>query len=68
MTTRNATQAKRAVGESASGLQDVIDSADEFLASLRDQQGEAVDRLRTRVAASAKTARERLADPGRVRV
>jgi len=60
MTKRAAKQAKQAVAESAAGLQDVIDSADEFLETLRDQQGEAVDRLRTKMAASVKTAHERL--------
>lgn len=60
MTKRTARQAKQAVAESASGLQSVIDSADELLESLRDQQGEAVDRLRTKIAASVKTARDRL--------
>jgi len=50
----------RAEAESAAGLQGVIDSADEMLESLRDEQGEAVDRLRTRVAASVQSARERL--------
>lgn len=58
MTKRTAT--RRAVAESASGLQVIIDSADELLESLRDQQGEAVDQLRTRVAANVKSARERL--------
>lgn len=58
MTKRTAT--RRAVAESASGLQGIIDSADELLESLRDQQGEAVDQLRTRVAANVKSARERL--------
>jgi ElaB/YqjD/DUF883 family membrane-anchored ribosome-binding protein len=62
MTKRTAKQAKRAVAESASGLQGVIDSADELLDSLRDQQGEAVDRLRTKIAASVKAARDRLED------
>jgi len=60
MTTRTAKQAKQAVAESASALQGVIDSADEFLESLRDQQGEAVDRLRTRIAANVQSARRRL--------
>jgi ElaB/YqjD/DUF883 family membrane-anchored ribosome-binding protein len=58
MTKQTATH--RAVAESASGLQGIIDSADELLESLRDQQGEAVDQLRTRVAANVKSARERL--------
>lgn len=55
-------QAKQAVADSAAGLQDVIDSADELLESLRDQPGEAVDRLRTKIAASVQAARGRLDD------
>jgi len=54
------TSRRRAAPESVSGLQGVIDSADELLESLRDQQGEAADRLRTKVAASVQSARERL--------
>ena len=46
--------------DNASGLQDVIDSAEEFLESVRDQQGAAVDRLRERVSATMGAARDRL--------
>jgi hypothetical protein len=46
MTKRRAKQAKKSVGTAASELQSVIDSAEELLESLRDQQGAAVDRLR----------------------
>ena len=60
MTKRAAKRAKQALAESASGLQDVIDSADELLESLRDEQGEAVERLRTKIAASVTSAQERL--------
>ena len=60
MARTEATRAKRTVSGAAAGLQDLIDSADELLSNLRDQQGEAVDALRDRVSATAASARRRL--------
>jgi len=57
---RTAKHAKRAVAESASSLQSVIDSAGELLESIQDQQGAAVEQLREKVSGAAKVARDRL--------
>jgi ElaB/YqjD/DUF883 family membrane-anchored ribosome-binding protein len=62
MTTRHAMHAKRAVADSASGLQNLIDSSEEVLESLKDQQGAAVDRLRERLSATMRVAQHRLSD------
>ena len=58
--TRTARTAKRAVGNAAAGLQDLIESADELLSDLHDQQGAAVNALRKRVSHTAAVARRRL--------
>jgi ElaB/YqjD/DUF883 family membrane-anchored ribosome-binding protein len=55
-------QAKQSVGTAASELQGMIDSAEELLESLHDQQGAAVDRLREKISATVSNARNRLAD------
>ena len=60
MAKRTTKQARKAVADSATGLQHVIDSAEELLESLRDQQGAAVDQLRAKVSATVKDARDRL--------
>ena len=60
MAKRTTRQARKAVAVSATGLQHVIDSAEELLGSLRDQQGAAVDQLRAKVSATVNNARGRL--------
>lgn len=55
-----ATRAAR--GRAYSGLQTIIDSAEDLLESVRDETGEAVEDLRARVSAAAASARERLAE------
>jgi ElaB/YqjD/DUF883 family membrane-anchored ribosome-binding protein len=59
---RGARQAKNSVDNAASGLQEFIDSAEDLLEGLQDQQGVAVERLRAKVSATISSARERLAD------
>jgi ElaB/YqjD/DUF883 family membrane-anchored ribosome-binding protein len=60
MTKHKARQAKRAIADSASGLQDLIDSAEDLLESVRDQPGEVADQLRSKVSSTLKSARARL--------
>ena len=62
MAKRRAMQAKNSVSTAESGLQDVIESAEELLENLHDQQGAATDRLRERISATLSSARERLAN------
>ncbi len=62
MTRRPAQRAKKTIAESASGLQSVIDSAEEALESLKDQQGAAAERIRERISATLDKARQRLDD------
>jgi ElaB/YqjD/DUF883 family membrane-anchored ribosome-binding protein len=62
MTKRTTKHAKKAVADSASGLQHVIDSAEDLLESLRDQQGEAVDHLRARISTTIQNARDRIGE------
>jgi ElaB/YqjD/DUF883 family membrane-anchored ribosome-binding protein len=57
-----ARQAHKSVADAASGLQDLIESAEELLENIRDEQGAAVDRLRDKISASVSNARDRLAD------
>ncbi len=62
MTVRHAMHAKRVVADSTSGLQTLIDSSEDLLESLKDQQGAAADRLREKVSATMKVAQRRLSD------
>jgi ElaB/YqjD/DUF883 family membrane-anchored ribosome-binding protein len=62
MTAWHAMHAKRVVADSASGLQNLIDSSEDLLESLKDQQGAAADRLREKVSATMKVAQRRLSD------
>jgi ElaB/YqjD/DUF883 family membrane-anchored ribosome-binding protein len=62
MAKRRAMQAKNSVEHAASDLQDLIESAEDLLESLQEQQGAAVERLRTKVSATITSARARLAD------
>ncbi|HEY6923215.1 MAG TPA: DUF883 family protein [Steroidobacteraceae bacterium] len=62
MTARHAMHAKRVVADSASGLQNLIDSSEEVLESLKDQQGAAVERLREKLSATMRVAQKRLSD------
>ena len=57
-----AMHAKKSIGDTASNLQDLIDSAEELLEDLKHQQGEAVERLRDKVSATISDARERIAE------
>ena len=67
MATRTATgsrRARQANRTAASGLQQLIDAAEEMLEDLRGQSGAAVEAMREKVSASAEAARERLAELG----
>jgi ElaB/YqjD/DUF883 family membrane-anchored ribosome-binding protein len=57
-----AMHAKKSIGDAASGLQDLVDSAEDLLTDLKDQKGEAVERLREKVSTTISDARQRLAD------
>ena len=60
MTSKRARQSKKKVSEAASGLQDLIDSAEELLESMKEQQGVAAEKLREKIAATLENARARL--------
>ncbi|HEX4268301.1 MAG TPA: hypothetical protein VHY36_10465 [Steroidobacteraceae bacterium] len=62
MAKRRTKHANAAVADTATGLQDLIDSAEELLESLRDQQGAAVELLRAKVSATIGNARERIGE------
>lgn len=62
MANRTAKQAKRRVADSATELQHVIDSAEELLESLRDQEGATVEKVRAKVSAAIKNARDRIGE------
>jgi ElaB/YqjD/DUF883 family membrane-anchored ribosome-binding protein len=62
MAKRRAMQAKNSVDNAASGLKDLIDSAEDLLESLKDQQGATADQLRAKVAATISSAQNRLSD------
>jgi ElaB/YqjD/DUF883 family membrane-anchored ribosome-binding protein len=62
MAKRRSKQVKQTVADSASGLQNVIDSAQELLENLRDQQGAAVDRVREKISETIKNAQSRLGE------
>ena len=53
-------RAKRAVADSASGLQSMIDSAAELLESVKDQQGAVAAQLREKLSDTIDKARDRL--------
>lgn len=60
MTSKRARQSKKKASEAASGLQDLIDSAEELLESMKEQQGVAAEKLREKIAATLENARARL--------
>jgi ElaB/YqjD/DUF883 family membrane-anchored ribosome-binding protein len=60
MTTKRAKQAKRKVSDAASGLQDLIDSAEGLLESVKDQPGAAAEKFREKLSDSVESARDRL--------
>jgi ElaB/YqjD/DUF883 family membrane-anchored ribosome-binding protein len=62
MAKRTPKRTKKAIAESASALQDVIDSAEELLESLKDQPGAAVQRAREKISTTLKMPRDRLED------
>lgn len=60
MASKRARQSKKKVSEAASGLQDLIDSSEELLESMKEQQGVAAEKLREKIAATLENARARL--------
>ena len=60
MTSKRARQSKKKVSQAASGLQDLIDSAEDLLESMKEQQGAAAEKLREKIAATVEDARARL--------
>jgi ElaB/YqjD/DUF883 family membrane-anchored ribosome-binding protein len=60
MATKRKTHAKKKVSEAASGLQSLIDGAEDMLETLKDQQGAAAEKLREKVSATLENARGRL--------
>jgi ElaB/YqjD/DUF883 family membrane-anchored ribosome-binding protein len=60
MATKRAKQSKKKVSAAASGLQDLIDSAEELLESMKEQQGAAAEKLREKISETLENARGRL--------
>jgi ElaB/YqjD/DUF883 family membrane-anchored ribosome-binding protein len=60
MATKHAKQTKKKVADAASGLQDLIESAEDLLESVKDQQGAAAEKLREKVSETVQSARTRL--------
>ena len=60
MSTQRAWQAKKTVADAGSGLQDLIERAEDLLESMKDQQGAAVETLRSKVSETIQSARTRL--------
>jgi ElaB/YqjD/DUF883 family membrane-anchored ribosome-binding protein len=60
MASKRARQSKKKVSEAASGLQDLIDSSEELLESMKEQQGVAAEKLREKITATLENARARL--------
>jgi ElaB/YqjD/DUF883 family membrane-anchored ribosome-binding protein len=52
----------KAISDSSAGLDDLIESGEELLESLKDAQGEAADKLRAKVSSAVKNARARVKD------
>jgi ElaB/YqjD/DUF883 family membrane-anchored ribosome-binding protein len=55
-------QARGAASAAASGLQEVIDSAEDLLKDFAGQSGAAAEAMREKISATAEAARSRLAD------
>jgi ElaB/YqjD/DUF883 family membrane-anchored ribosome-binding protein len=62
LASKTAKRLKKKVADAASGLQDLIDSAEELLESIKDQPGAAAQKLREKIADTVEDARARLAD------
>jgi ElaB/YqjD/DUF883 family membrane-anchored ribosome-binding protein len=62
MASRRAKQLKKKVSASASGLYDLIDSAEELLESIKDQKSAAAENLREKVSQTVDSARTRLSE------
>jgi ElaB/YqjD/DUF883 family membrane-anchored ribosome-binding protein len=62
MATKRAKQAKKKVSDAASGLQELIDSAEGLLESAKDLEGAAAEKLREKVSATVQSARARLSE------
>ena len=60
MATRPTNKAKATAANTLSGIQNLIDSAQELLETLRDEQGPAVERLREKVSKTIDSAHKRL--------
>jgi hypothetical protein len=59
---KHAKRIKRAVADSSSGLQSLIDSAEELLESMKDQQGAVAAQLREKLSDTIRKTRDRLDD------
>jgi ElaB/YqjD/DUF883 family membrane-anchored ribosome-binding protein len=59
---KHAKKIKRAVADSSSGLQSLIDSAEELLESMKDQQGAVAAQLREKLSDTIRKTRDRLDD------
>jgi ElaB/YqjD/DUF883 family membrane-anchored ribosome-binding protein len=62
MASKRAKQSKKKVSDAASGLQDLIDSAEGLLDSVKDQQGVAAERMREKISETVENARTRLSE------
>jgi ElaB/YqjD/DUF883 family membrane-anchored ribosome-binding protein len=60
MASKRAKQSKKKASDAASGLQDLIDSAEGLLESVKDQQGAAADKLRESMSEAVADARTKL--------
>jgi ElaB/YqjD/DUF883 family membrane-anchored ribosome-binding protein len=60
MATKRAKQSKKKVSDAAAGLQELIDSAEGLLESVKDQQGAAAEKLREQISETVESARDRL--------
>lgn len=60
MPTKRAKRSKKSAPNTSSGLQDLIESAEELLESLKDQQGAAVEVLREKLSQTIDSAHTRI--------
>lgn len=60
MPTKRAKRSKKSVPTTTSGLQDLVEGAEELLESLKDQQGGAADALREKLAQTIDSAQTRI--------
>jgi ElaB/YqjD/DUF883 family membrane-anchored ribosome-binding protein len=62
MAKRPTKRVKATATDAVSGMRSVIDSAEELLETLREEQGPAVERMREKVSATIENARDRLSE------